>query len=238
MRECPVCKNVFPTNARTLPFNNGIARIHCLKCDLIYFESACYPAPSYDWKYNRLFIRPGDTRKAQFFANNINNLLFEKFEDPRILEIGPGTGLTTELLIKQGFDVHVCEMDPRTAKYISKMHTCNSHIGRFETIEIKKQFDLIYAGHVIEHSENPIRFFEKAFSLLKHNGIFYIDTPDTHYAKMHGQSWRHFNTRNLYEHCSLLGITTVEKLAKLVGFKITDLTSLPEFESMQITMRK
>jgi len=168
----------------------------------------------------------------------IAEIIDEKLGAARILEVGPGNGLTSFLLDQQGFDVVTADDDWLSCcKIIADLHI-PSWPGKFEDSRFGPAFEFIYAGHVIEHSEDPRKFFEKAHDTLEDNGLFFFDTPDAHYARKHGLNWRHFNTRNPYEHCCLFSMCTVEYLAKETGFEVVTRETLPEYQSMQILLRK
>ncbi len=48
-------------------------------------------------------------------------------------------------------------------------------------LDIRRRFDVIYAGQVIEHLSNLDKFFETVRNHLKPNGIFVCDVPNTGY---------------------------------------------------------
>jgi len=237
-KKCPVCNGTEDTIVGLVNLFEQITRIKCARCGLIYFAEKDYPRPKYDLAYNEYFCRPGDIRKAGMIAALIADIIAEHLGGARILEVGPGNGLTAFLLDKQNFEVVTTDEDWLSCCKIIADYKLPAWPGKFEESRFGPSFDFIYGGHVIEHSEDPILFFKKAHQSLKPNGLFFFDTPDTHYAKNYGLHWKHYNTRNPYEHCCLFSMQTVEYIAKKTGFKIVTRESLPEFESMQILLRK
>lgn len=215
-----------------------VQRIQCHLCGLIYYDREIPLKPVYDVEYNREFYRPGDMKKAGILAGTIADILKANFESPRILEVGPGNGLTAYLLKAQGFDISAIEIENSSADYISTTYDIFTFRGNFEDYPCGQNYDFIYAGHVIEHSEHPLLFFQKAWLALKQNGLFFFDTPDTHYIKTQGKDWKHCNTRNLYEHCSLFSMQTIEQVVKRIPFKIESMETLPTFQSIQVLLRK
>ena len=51
--------------------------------------------------------------------------------------------------------------------------------GNAETIKLKKKFDLVTAGDVIEHIHNPGLFLDNMHAHLKENGLLLLVTPNT-----------------------------------------------------------
>ena len=237
-RQCPLCNNLSPLTVGLVKNSRGIHRVQCAKCGLLYFDKTNYKRPEYNLEYNTFFFRSGDIRKAGIMAALIADIVKEKLGDARILEIGPGNGLTAFLLKQQKFDVEVIDDDWKACRRIIKDYGIKAWPGKFEESRFAPTFDFVYAGHVIEHSEDPRQFFLKARYSLKDGGLFFFDMPDTHYARKHGLNWKHFNTRNPYEHCCLFSMQTVEYIAKATGFEVVSRVNLTEFESMQILLRK
>ena len=110
--------------------------------------------------------------------------------------------------------------------------------ARFEEFNPPGKYHLIYSSHVIEHTKNPKEFMKKAFDLLEDNGIFYLDTPDTYYQNSEEKRWHHFETRNPYEHCCLLGFVGIRMLASLAGFQTVRVERYDEFMSQQAILIK
>ena len=237
-RNCPICKSIKPKKIIHKLNNKTPDRIQCSDCELIYFVNPLFPTPTYDQEYNSFFHRPGDIRKAGLMAAQIAELIGNYYYEPRILEIGPGNGLTAFLLREQNFDVHGVEIDIKACHTLRTYYGIQMYSGNFETCKITKSFKFIYASHVIEHSLNPIAFFKKAYSLLPLMGQFFITTPDIHYATGQHKTWKHYFTRNLFEHCSLFSSHTIKKLADITGFNIVSSQSIPKYQSMEILLKK
>jgi len=238
IRACPVCGNKSIENISIVEKVQGIRRIKCKICELIYFEHNHYPKPVYNFKYNMHFRRPGDIRKAGIMAEILANLVNKESRFHRVLEIGAGNGLTAFLLQFMGYNVEVVEMDLETVHFFREKLRLDVWHGRYEDLNIKTEYDLIYAGHIIEHTEDPLRFLNKCRENLKDTGILYIDTPCTNFLGKHGTNWKHLRTRQPFEHCSLFSTKTIKVAAEKTKLKIVKIDLLKKFENMHIILKK
>ena len=237
-RQCPVCGNLEPALMRWADSVNGIQRIFCESCSSIYFDQDPPEWPSYDLKYNSFFFRPGDIRKAGIMAATLAELAQATWKNPNILEAGSGNGLTIFLLRAMGLCASGVDLDPKLSEYLLTAFKIPVTAIRFEEYNPPWQFHLVYSSHVIEHTQNPFAFMQRAYDLLHDNGIFYLDTPDSFYYNKEGKRWHHFETRNPYEHCCLLGAAGIHYLARKAGFQVVKLTRFPEYMSQQVILLK
>jgi SAM-dependent methyltransferase len=83
-----------------------------------------------------------------------------------VLEVGAGDGEHARLFRYFGKDVYTIDYQ-KDADYV----------GDFISVDIDKQFDLIWCSHVIEHQRNVGLFLDKIYSCLKPDGILAITAP-------------------------------------------------------------
>ena len=55
----------------------------------------------------------------------------------------------------------------------------NIHNLKTENFKTKKKFDLIYSAHTLEHVDNLKKHLKKLNSLMKDDGIFFLEIPNT-----------------------------------------------------------
>jgi 2-polyprenyl-3-methyl-5-hydroxy-6-metoxy-1,4-benzoquinol methylase len=165
-------------------------------------------------------------------------LAMELSDTPLVLEIGPGNGLTSLLLSAQGICVEVADTDQQLCEEMIKKYHIQAHCTNFEDYRSDYGYHLIYAGHVLEHSIDPLKFLKNAYDILQSKGILYIDTPNTLCIPPFPHIWKHFNTRNPYEHCCLFTSKTLDRAAKITGFFLEHITPNPQYESLQAILRK
>ncbi len=102
-------------------------------------------------------------------------------QDTPILDIGCGTGAWLETLAYNGFR-DLVGIDVDTNQFGTDVATCskvNLNIDANLGLEDKK-FGLITAIEVIEHLENPGRFFNHVTKHLDEDGYFLMTTPNIH----------------------------------------------------------
>jgi SAM-dependent methyltransferase len=235
---CPICKNThadFSTHMQTL---KGVDRIKCERCGLIYFDPPSRDDKIYSADYSSAFYRPGDIRKAGIFAATLAELQERFTYAPKFLEVGPGNGLVTFLLREMGFPAEATDISPTNARRLERKYGFTCYSKPLEELSTDLSYNVIFAGHLIEHVIDPINWLRKANALLKDKGLLYIDTPDAYYARNQGLFWRHFRTRNPFEHCSLFENRTMHHAARTANFKIIRERASPMYESMQILLQK
>jgi 2-polyprenyl-3-methyl-5-hydroxy-6-metoxy-1,4-benzoquinol methylase len=87
-----------------------------------------------------------------------------------ILDIGSSEGYLHSLFVKTNMEKRIFTLDSdKNADFVTDLDKPKS---------IKKKFDTILAGEIIEHLESPIKFVRYCKSLLKKNGRIIITTPN------------------------------------------------------------
>jgi len=236
--KCPICGNENRDEFISYPLTQKINRVRCKFCLLYFITPKPQQLPKYDLPYNLYFFRPCDIAKAGIMAGELAQLLMDNFKKPNVLEIGCGNGLTSLLLQKMGFKLTAHEYTEQWAMYIKHQIGVPCAWGKFEETIFLKSYDLIYAGHVIEHSWEPLDFLRQCNLLLSDNGILYLDSPDGWYATKKGKNWHHFKTRNQYEHCSIFTHKTLKIAAQNTGFTLERFEQKNKWETFHAILRK
>ncbi len=237
-KPCPVCPNNDYRKIKFVEPVNNVNRLFCEVCGTIYFDREPPIAPVYDIDYNLHFFRIGDIKKAGIMANKIAEVAHVFYEKPDILEAGAGNGMTVFLLRAMGFNAIGLDLDPKLQEYLQSRFNIPIGTKRFEDMAHGERYDIIYSSHVIEHCQDPHKFFNKAYELLRPGGMFILDTPDTAYYDKGRGRWHHFETRNPYEHCCLLGRKGINVLADESNFEIAYLSSKALYMSILGVMVK
>jgi 2-polyprenyl-3-methyl-5-hydroxy-6-metoxy-1,4-benzoquinol methylase len=139
---------------------------------------------------------------------------------PSILDIGCATGALIASLRDKGWRVTGVEISPSAvyAKNERKLDVRN--IPLEENNFPDNSFDVILASHLIEHLNEPKKFLEETYRILKNNGFLFFTTTDISGFQSHifGSRWR----SAIFDHLYLFSRYTLSKLLKAVGFKIED----------------
>lgn len=235
---CPVCSVSGFYTKHIVERNAEVFRIMCNECNTVYFDREPPYNPLYDCAYNSIYHRIGDIKKAGIMATTIAEVADIFYIDPVILEAGTGNGLTVFLLQQMRIKSFGVDLDESQCLLLQEDLKINVFCSKFETLSSPIGFDIIYSSHVIEHCQRPLAFFQKASSLLNNGGMFILDTPDTAYITKEKRRWHHFETRDPYEHCCLLGEKGVRTLADKAGLKVAILVSQAIYGSLLAVMYK
>jgi SAM-dependent methyltransferase len=102
------------------------------------------------------------------------------------LEIGPGSGLLSDIVAQRGGTWRGCEIDPAMAREMTGRGLDVVH-GDFAAMDplalftpaVAEQggFDIIFFSQVLEHVRNPDRFLANALAALRPGGMIYVDVP-------------------------------------------------------------
>lgn len=93
-------------------------------------------------------------------------------KDDDVLEIGCGRGNTVRWLRDNGYNVIGLDRDPTVKDSDIVLNY------EFEKFNVWNRFNFIYAIHVLEHIEEPVKFLNKIISYLKPNGKFLLEIPN------------------------------------------------------------
>jgi 2-polyprenyl-3-methyl-5-hydroxy-6-metoxy-1,4-benzoquinol methylase len=143
-------------------------------------------AMSYDWKdkvegeaFSREWFDEIDARfidAARHFAHNDRPfgriIPFEAIAGKRVLEVGCGMGLHTELMVRAGANVTALDISPKSvaatrARLALKGLAADVREADAETIDDQDAFDFIWSWGVIHHSSRTGRVLRNLYNALK-----------------------------------------------------------------------
>jgi 2-polyprenyl-3-methyl-5-hydroxy-6-metoxy-1,4-benzoquinol methylase len=146
---------------------------------------------SYDWR-QRITLPEGsreffDEVDARFYASSpfyrapqpYGRLIpFEKLKDKRVLEIGCGLGLHSQLIAEAGAKLTSIDLTPRAVGLTQKRMALKSiqsdvRVMDAENMEFEEnEFDFVWSWGVIHHSSQTERIVSEVFRVLKPAGEF------------------------------------------------------------------
>ncbi len=231
---CPACGKKAFENEFT---KNGFKYVSCKDCSTLYvnprppfkiLERFYSRSPSTAFWVNKFFKPVADARREKIFiprAEYIAGILKPK-KRYLIGDIGAGFGLFLEELRKilPGSDYVAIEpsgemVDICRKKGLQTRHSCLESISSMDG-----KFDLLTAFELIEHLCDPAIFLDKAYSLLRPGGYFYLTT-------LNGKGfdvqllWERSKSITPPHHLNFFNPKSMCRLLEGIGFKIVEVST-------------
>lgn len=178
-RPCPVCRR--ENDADYLrPDRLEVSR--CRGCGLFYVRAvpdAADLASLYEtyWSDYRP-RRPGKKQLFNFrppFLAGLNK--FIALKGAKVLDVGCGWGENLFYLKNAGAIGQGVEINKHASDFV-KTGGFTVYDDDFLAVEFSDKFDVIIMADIIEHPPEPLRFLDKARSLLNNQGLLIIQTPN------------------------------------------------------------
>ncbi len=83
-----------------------------------------------------------------------------------VIDVGSGSGMQASLIRESGRRVTTVSLMPPA-----------DHVASFESLDLGKSYDAIWMCHVLEHTLNPHSFLQKAFRVLRDQGVLAVTVP-------------------------------------------------------------
>lgn len=164
---------------------DGKKLLHCETCNFYSFDKAEY---SQEWSDQYL---KDETSPTSYYSQSgpedifnfhrrltlIENMVPSKGS---ILDVGCSVGYFLEAAKERGWKAEGIEPNPKAAKLArEKGFTIHeTFLSRSFCSKIKKKFDVVHLGDVIEHVFDPVELVEAARDLLQQDGYLIMVTPD------------------------------------------------------------
>ena len=102
----------------------------------------------------------------------------EKKNSPKIHEVGAGFAIASKILFSLGFkDISLSDIeDYRKGEEIKKLPFFNVDLNTDKLPFKDNEVDIILAGNLVEHLENPFHFYRECFRTLKPGGELIVTT--------------------------------------------------------------
>lgn len=136
------------------------------------------------------------------------------------LDIGCGGAMFLSYLKHHGWQVKGVDISETAAKTAKKVYDIDVFVGGVEDAPFASEsFDFIRMSHVIEHLPYPLETMRHISSLLKPEGVLYIETPNIDCFELEhcDKYWFPLETPR---HLFLFSPVTLEKLLGEVGLRI------------------
>jgi SAM-dependent methyltransferase len=96
--------------------------------------------------------------------------------------------------------------------------SCQVFNGNLDGVVFDGEYDLITCNHVLEHSDDPILFFNNLYANLKDGGYLYIEVPSI--EDFNDESLPPDNDRFLMQHLWYFSPEILKKIALDSSFKL------------------
>jgi len=210
--------------------------VECKSCGLIYLNprpdiselAVIYPSNYYSYNQKKLRDEANPNsilHKLRYkgFQAKINKSLslcnVEK-KPCAILDVGCGDGHTLDLYAREA-QVNTYGVDFNlSALKLAQENGHTVYAGSFEEADLPTNFfDLVTATHVIEHVADPRHFLMKTYSLLRPDGILWLETPNIGSIDARWFRQKHWGAYHFPRHWFFFSRNTLVKLAASVGFE-------------------
>lgn len=175
-------------------------------------------AVSYEKYYRDQDYEDFESLFSNIFQKRFN--LIKRFVNSsgKVLDIGASTGIFLNIFKNKGWEVWGVE--PSMSSNIAKKRGIKMINSYFENASLpKNNFDLIVMNHTLEHIKDAAQVIKKTHSLLKSDGILFIDVPNAGGigAKILNKNWPYLLPE---EHIHQFTKESLSNLLKLNGYKV------------------
>ena len=234
-RFCPICSYSEKSILYKQNFNNKVISlikdydvVVCESCGFVYADNVPsqsdfnnYYAVMSKYEFNYKDGIPSNDyirhfkKIVNFLIPHINN------NNAKILDIGCSTGGLLSIFKLNGYP-NLSGIDPspscvRTAKELYNIEATVNNISNFNTNE---KFDLIILSAVLEHLVDFNNSMQKIYSLLKDQGLLFIEIPDAERFDLYiSAPFQQFSI----EHINYFSQYSIRNLLSKFSFKIIEI---------------
>jgi SAM-dependent methyltransferase len=201
--RCAICGG---NSARKLFEKNGYPLIRCQQCGVIFVPKSAF-GESISMYYEEGYFtgdaeatgypdyREDESLLRRNFANRLTYL--EEIRPPgRILDVGAAYGYFLDEARNRGWTAFGIDVSAHAAAEAKKNLGIDIEAGDFLEHDFgEHSFDVITMFDVVEHFEEPALCIEKAYKLLKEDGLLAVETGDTDSipARLLRSKWYFYN---------------------------------------------
>ncbi|MDX8128381.1 class I SAM-dependent methyltransferase [Methylomonas sp. EFPC1] len=125
------------------------------------------------------FYEKGDYMDELMIDREIEIIKRYSAEGKSALEVGCGSGSSTEKLYKIFRDIEVIEPSKKNVALLkNRVSNVKCHELLLEEFSTSRRFDFIFFLNVIEHVEDPVQSLKILADLIRHEGLIFISAPN------------------------------------------------------------
>jgi ubiquinone/menaquinone biosynthesis C-methylase UbiE len=231
---CPICGSNGPCVYKPIKSKIQLQVHVCENCDFIFTSrgqsnleiSKSFDHLSCDADYSD--IRIGKKQMNQVDLELLSHRR-EFIGSQIICDVAAGRGFfAEEVLCRFGKKVYCIEPDEYMMRNLSTKEKFDIRFGDIHQLHFSAEFDFLYSCHSLEHYSNPIRYLNKASTMLKKNGFLWINVPnlssvtefpniDEYFYDKHRV---YFDTYHLRLCLSLTGFEIIEDFSDISNLRV------------------
>ena len=223
-KDCPIC-NSKKRKIMWAKVNSFFKAVKCTKCEFIYIDNILSKKGLNAYYNNYIDFRLKNKKKLnlrkKMYLIDLKYLKLYK-NSGKLIDIGCSNGDFLKHLVKH-YNAFGIDIDSQAIKIAKKFKVLKKRVSVLDLSDVKKKlgsFDVAVLRGVIEHVENPKKYFCFLQKILKKDGIIFISaTPNVNSpsAIRFKDKWNQFDP---IQHINLFSSKTIEKIAKVYGFKL------------------
>jgi len=125
------------------------------------------------------FYEEGDYMDELSIEREVELIRQYPISGKEVLEVGCGSGYSTERLCKIFYDYEVIEPSKKNIALLKqKVPNIVVHNMLLEDFSTEKRYDYIFFLNIIEHVEDPIGSLQILSTLIKDEGLIFISSPN------------------------------------------------------------
>lgn len=213
--------------------------VKCLRCGLIYANPRRTKNEILD-KYRDIvdeeYVREGHGRRLTARII-LKKLMKYKKAEPRLLEIGCGTGFLLDEAKKQGWNTYGVELSKWATDYARDKFGLDVTQGALVDTNFPfGHFDAVILSDTIEHLIDPKGTLVKIRPLLSSQGVLYINTPNINslVSRLLKARWWGFNQFHLYYFTK----ETLKQMLETIGFDVVRWGDYPRTFTLRYWLKK
>lgn len=171
-------------------------------------------------RYDKVMSLPAENSDNRQRVNRIlAHLQGEGFDlaKVKLLDVGSGTSVFLGVMKEKVPNCACIDPDPAAIAHANQYVGINqTHCGTLDDFVTSELFDVITFNKVLEHVKNPVAELSKAASLLKENGIIYVELPEG--KRSIDQNIASIRQEFFVEHYTIFNTNSFTELARQAGF--------------------
>lgn len=118
---------------------------------------------------------PSINKKVKRMAKVMSNMYYPD-RYPKVVDIGTRNGYGVEALNNLGYHAIGTELMAEWVEFAQKKGR-NVIFDDFMETKLKKEFNIVFSRHCLEHCRDTVQFFNSCAKILKPGGIVFVSFP-------------------------------------------------------------